>query len=143
MCFGTDEEKDDIFPCTWVAYNVSGTIMVEDGWIKINGMNIRRLSELNPVQDPDMSESDRLSSANNAFNMEPGRTVFMMMRLCNAAMRCLNKTMGSVIITNANTDLETSLNGLAITISVTPSSSRRKKRAVGDDLVIVTPSSKY
>ncbi|XP_052081925.1 uncharacterized protein LOC127719726 isoform X2 [Mytilus californianus] len=140
LCFGTDEEKDDIFPCTWVGYNVSGTIMVEDGWVKINGMNIRRLSELNPVQNTSLSESDRLSSANNAFNMEPGRTVFMMMRLCNAAMRCTNKTMGSVIITNANTDLETSLNGLAITITVTPGSGRRRKRAVGDDLIIVTPS---
>ncbi|CAG2210833.1 unnamed protein product [Mytilus edulis] len=140
LCCGTDEEKEDIFPCTWVGYNVSGTIMIEDGYVRINGVNIRRLSELNPVQNTSLSEADRLSSANNVFNMEPGRTVFMMMRLCNAAMRCVNKTMGSVIITNANTDLETSLNGLAITISVTPGSGRRKKRAVGDDLVIVTPS---
>ncbi|XP_076085507.1 uncharacterized protein LOC143056307 [Mytilus galloprovincialis] len=140
LCCGTDEEKEDIFPCTWVGYNISGTVMIEDGYVRINGVNIRRLSELNPVQNTSLSEADRLSSANNVFNMEPGRTVFMMMRLCNAAMRCVNKTMGSVIITNANTDLETSLNGLAITISVTPGSGRRKKRAVGDDLVIVTPS---
>ncbi|VDI51286.1 Hypothetical predicted protein [Mytilus galloprovincialis] len=140
LCCGTDEGKDDIFPCTWVGYNVSGTIMIEDGWVKVNGENMRRLSELNPVQDPDMSDADRLSSDNNAFNMEPGRTIFMMMRLCNEAMKCVNKTMGSVIITNANTDLETSLNGMAITISVNSGSRRRKKRAVGDDLVIVTPS---
>ncbi|XP_076085326.1 uncharacterized protein LOC143056125 [Mytilus galloprovincialis] len=140
LCCGTDEGKEDIFPCTWVGYNVSGTVMIDDGYVKINGVNIRPLSELNRVQNTSLSGADRLSSANNVFKMEPGRTVFLMMRLCNAAMRCFNKTMGSVIITNANTDLETSLNGLAITISVSSSSGRRKKRAVRDDLVIVTPS---
>ena len=141
LCIGTDEEKDDIFPCTWVGHNISGTIMIDDGWLTINGMQVRRLSEFNPIQ-PNVSEAERLSDSNNVFRMEPGRTLFMMTRICNDAMLCTNKTLGSIIILDNNSELKTSLDGSAITISVAGGSSGRKKRAVGDDLVIETPSSK-
>jgi hypothetical protein len=56
MCIGTDEEKEDIFPCTWVGHNVSGTIMIDTGWLTINGIQVRRVSEFNPVQ-PDKKMS--------------------------------------------------------------------------------------
>lgn len=144
LCIGTDEFMDDIFPCTWVAYNRSGVIMIENGWITLDGIQIRRLSEFNP-SNAGMSMEYRNNNSNNVFSMEPGRTLFMSMRLCNEAELCTNKSMGSVIITSSNTDLETSLDGQAITISVTGAGNGRKKRAVGtcSGLNILTPNSKF
>lgn len=142
MCIGTDEEKEDIFPCTWVGHNVSGTIMIDTGWLTINGIQVRRVSEFNPVQ-PNISDAERLADNNNVFQMEPGRTLFMTMRVCNDAVLCTNKTLGSVIIMDNSTKLETSINAEAIRMIYTPGGgSGRKKRAVGDNLVIETPSSK-
>ena len=116
--------------------------MIDNGWLTINGMKVRRLSEFNPVQ-PNISNAERLADSNNVFQMEPGRTLFIMIRICNDAVLCTNKTLGSVIIMDNTTKLETSLNGEALTIRYTPrGGSGRKKRAVGDNLVIETPSSK-
>jgi len=116
--------------------------MIDNGWLTINGIQVRRLSEFNPVQS-NLSDAERLSDSNNVFQMEPGRTLFIMMRVCNDAVLCTNKTLGSVIIMDNSTKLETSLNGEAIRIRYTPGGGAgRKKRAVGDNLVIETPSSK-
>jgi hypothetical protein len=46
----------------------------------------------------------------NVFHMEPGRTLFMTMRVCNDAMLCTNKSLGSITMTDKKAVLETIFN---------------------------------
>jgi hypothetical protein len=36
ICIGSSENHDDIFPCTWVSVNMSGTVMIKEGAIYMN-----------------------------------------------------------------------------------------------------------
>ncbi|CAC5416406.1 unnamed protein product [Mytilus coruscus] len=46
MCIGTDKYLDNIFPCTWVGYNTSGSASIKDGYLYIDDIKLRPLSEL-------------------------------------------------------------------------------------------------
>ncbi|CAG2215374.1 unnamed protein product [Mytilus edulis] len=70
--------------------------------------------------------------------MEPGRTLFMTMRVCNEAMLCSNKSLGSVTITNNKTKLQMSEHGESIRVDYDGFSSRRKKRDISK-LSVTTP----
>ncbi|XP_076116641.1 uncharacterized protein LOC143084119 [Mytilus galloprovincialis] len=133
MCIGTSEDNDDIFPCLWVGYNISGSAIIKHGWLYINDHKIRQLSELRP------NDNNATDTSTNVFHMEPGRTLFMTMRVCNDAMLCTNKSLGSITITDKKAVLQTSVNGEAIKLVHSFSSnSTRRKRSV-DVLTITTP----
>lgn len=134
MCVGTSEDNDDVFPCVWVGYNMSGSAMINNGWLYINGIKIRPLSEYRP-QNGNASDN-----SSNVFHMEPGRTLFLTMRVCNDAMLCANKSLGTVTITDNKALLQSSTNGESIEIvhSFTTKSTRKKRGA--DVLAITTPN---
>ncbi|XP_076085497.1 uncharacterized protein LOC143056293 [Mytilus galloprovincialis] len=148
-CLGSDELRDDIFPCTWIGHNASGTIKIQNGWLTINTADVRRLSELNPAQDSSLSETERLSDDNNVFKMEPGRTIFMMLQVCNEAVLCTPLQIASVLVINdksvvchpSSTSSPCDSDGHDIQIDIDPAiHSRRKKRHLDNgEIKVETP----
>ncbi|XP_071123199.1 uncharacterized protein [Mytilus edulis] len=134
MCIGSAENIDDILPCQWVGINASGSAMIKDGYLYINGFKARPLSVMQ-IQNNSINSSVDMSET---FHMEPGRTLFMTMRVCNEAMLCSNKSLGSVTITNNKTKLQTSEHGESIRVDYDGFSSRRKKRDI-PKLSVTTP----
>ncbi|CAG2187681.1 unnamed protein product [Mytilus edulis] len=124
MCIGSSENKDDILPCQWIGLNESGSAMIKDGYLYINGYKTRPLSVMQ-IQNNSSNSSVDMSET---FHMEPGRTLFMTMRVCNEAMLCSNKSIGSVSITNNKTKLKTSVHGESVRIDYDISTCRREKR---------------
>lgn len=133
MCIGTSEDNDDIFPCMWVGYNISGSAIIKNGYLYINDHKIRPLSELRPHDD------NNNVTDSNVFHMEPGRTLFMTMRVCNDAMLCTNKSLGSITMTDKKAVLETSVNGESIKLVHSFTSNSTRKRRSADILSVVTP----
>ncbi|XP_052082972.1 uncharacterized protein LOC127720424 [Mytilus californianus] len=137
ICIGTDKYLDNIFPCTWVGYNTSGSASIKDGYLYIDDIKLRPLSELKTkVWNISYESTENKTSV---FHMEPGRTLFMTMRVCNEAVLCTNKSIGSVLITNTETVLKTSEHGESIEIiqSVATNSTRKKRDT--DVIVVTTP----
>ena len=130
ICIGSSEYHDDIFPCTWVSVNMSGTVMIKEGAIYMNEYKLYELHEL---------RKDQSDSTSDTFHMEPGRTLFITMRACNDAELCNNKSLGSVTMMDGKAVMETSVGGEAIEMEY-DMSGRRKKRSTGDSLVIITPN---
>lgn len=110
---------------------MSGSASVKNGALWINGKEVRKLSELNPMYDN--------SSVDIGFRMPVGKQMFITMRLCNEAMLCSNKSLGVVVITNSQSLVATSPNGTSIreTLSLTS----RKRSTAGLD--IITPNGEY
>ncbi|XP_076087285.1 uncharacterized protein LOC143057777 [Mytilus galloprovincialis] len=137
LCIGTDKNKDDILPCVWVGYNVSGSASIKDGYLLIDDVRLRPLSEL---QNRFWNESeDQTQNTTSVFHMEPGRTLFLTMRVCNEAELCTNKSIGSVLITNTKSILKRSEHGESIEIvdNIATGSTRRKRSV--ETIVLTTP----
>lgn len=109
---------------------MSGSASIKNGALWINGKEVRKLSELNPMHDN--------SSKAEGFKMPVGKQMFVTMRLCNEAMLCTNKSLGVVVITNSQSVVATSTNGTAIKEKLALSA--RKRSAA--ELDITTPSGK-
>lgn len=109
---------------------MSGSASIKNGALWINGNEVRKLSELNPMHDN--------SSKGEGFKMPVGKQMFVTMRLCNEAMLCTNKSLGVVVITNSQSVVATSTNGTAIKEKLALST--RKRSAA--ELDITTPSGK-
>lgn len=131
MCIGNTENVDDILPCQWVGLNESGSAVIQNGQLLINGQIILPLSQ----SSVNISDTER----RNLFHMEPGRTMFMTMRVCNEAMLCTNKSLGSVTVTDERTILHTSEHGERIEVKYEMSNLSRKKRDA-ETLVVTTPN---
>ncbi|KAL5006496.1 hypothetical protein ScPMuIL_015302 [Solemya velum] len=138
-CIGSSSEiLDDVFPCTWVGYNVSGQMVIKNGDLMINNKTIWRLSQLKP-QSTNVTDLNAEVDVNNVFKMEVGRTLYVKMRLCNEANLCVLRAVSQVVITDDKTQMVTSENGTKLEIHVTlPDSASRKKRAA-HGLSIQTP----
>ncbi|XP_048250793.1 uncharacterized protein LOC124111176 [Haliotis rufescens] len=134
FCVGSSETSiDNIFPCTWVGYNMSGTVTVKDGFLKVDDIIVRKLSEYRPDYNDTVNHTD-----STAFTMPPGTEMFIFMKLCNEAELCTKKLLGSSVVETDKSTLATSTNGSSITASVGGSGSTRKKRATGD-VTVQTP----
>ncbi|XP_076086943.1 uncharacterized protein LOC143057517 [Mytilus galloprovincialis] len=137
LCIGTNKNKDDIFPCVLVGYNVSGSASIKDGYLLIDNIKVRPLSELQN-RFWNVSE-DQTQNKTSAFHMEPGRTLFLTMRVCNEAELCSNKSIGSVLITNTESILKRSDHGESVKIvdNIATGSTRRKRSV--ETIVLTTP----
>ncbi|KAK3104702.1 hypothetical protein FSP39_008103 [Pinctada imbricata] len=109
FCVGTEEFADDVVPCTWVSYNTSGSAKVKNGFLYVNDVPVRNLSDLMPVQD-----FTSVTTRDNTFRMPVGQTLFVMIRLCNLAGQCTNKSAGSSFILANYTVVLNSHNGSVI-----------------------------
>ncbi|XP_076076023.1 uncharacterized protein LOC143046845 [Mytilus galloprovincialis] len=130
ICLGSSDNKDDIFPCTYVSVNMSGTILIKNGSLYLNQYKLYDLHEL---------RRDQSSSSSNTFHMEPGRTLFITLRACNDAYLCSNKSLGTVTMMDDKAVMKTSLGGEPLEVEYDMSSSRRKRRSIENILVITTP----
>ncbi|KAI8514388.1 carbohydrate binding [Branchiostoma belcheri] len=57
---GSTEELEDIIPETQVGYNESGTVLIEDGQVLINGQVIANISDLRHMQNDDQSTPEHV-----------------------------------------------------------------------------------
>ena len=121
------EEIENIVPCTWVGLNMSGEATIKDGYLKINNISIYKLSELKALSSNGSYNPEEDLNPSEDFVMEPGRTMFVHMRLCNKAKVCTQKFVNSVVITNENSKVVTSENGESLAVSIGPASRRRKR----------------
>ncbi|OPL32724.1 hypothetical protein AM593_07406, partial [Mytilus galloprovincialis] len=131
ICIGSSVDNDDIFPCTWVSINISGTVVIKNGSLYMNQYELYKLSEL---------RRDQVKITTNAFHMEPGRTLFVTLRACNDAFLCNNKSLGSVTMMDDKAVLKTSVSGEPIEMEHDIKSKRKKRNInVGDSLIITSP----
>ena len=131
---------DDIVPCVWVGLNTSGEATIKDGFLKINNISVYKLSDVRSLQGNVSSVRNNDTVSSDAFVMEPGRTIFVFMRLCNKATLCSEKFVNSVLIIKENSQLLTSENGEPLTVSISNLNSRRKRAL--PSVVVETPSGK-
>ncbi|XP_046547050.1 uncharacterized protein LOC124257104 [Haliotis rubra] len=133
FCVGSSETSiRDIFPCTWVGYNTSGTVTIEDGYLKLNGHNIYMLSQYKS----DYNASVHGTTDKSAFTMAPGTEMFIFMKMCNEAQLCTTKLLGSTIVETDKSTMATSSNGSAFTVGV-GGGARRKRDLSG--VTVSTP----
>ncbi|VDI54125.1 Hypothetical predicted protein [Mytilus galloprovincialis] len=131
ICLGSSKISDDIFPCTYISVNMSGTVLIKNGSIYMNEYKLYDLHQL---------RKDQSSSTSNTFHMEPGRTLFITLRACNDAYLCSNKSLGTVTMMDDKAVMKTSLGGEPLEVEYDMSVNRRKRRSVGDTLIIITPN---
>ncbi|XP_046547054.1 uncharacterized protein LOC124257108 [Haliotis rubra] len=132
FCVGNSETSiSDIFPCTWVGYNESGTITVADGYLKLNGNVVYTLSQLKTNYNASNTTTDR-----SAFTMAPGTEMFIFMKMCNEAQLCTTILLGSTIVETDKSSMATSSDGSAVTVDV-GGGARRKRDVSG--VTVSTP----
>jgi hypothetical protein len=142
FCVGSsDVIIDDIFPCTWVGYNISGEVKIKNGQLLVNDIAHRNISELKQMSENEAENAKHLASGSK-FNMEPGRTLFVHMKICNEAMRCKTRLLGSVVITNDNTQMITSTTGKAIRVEIPLLGAGRRRKRQTNTLSVDTPDGK-
>ncbi|XP_048250418.1 uncharacterized protein LOC124151537 [Haliotis rufescens] len=127
FCVGSSATvPDDIFPCTWVGYNESGTVAIKDGYLNINGEKIHKLSQYRP----DANDWIDNPFDKKLFTMAPGTDMFIFMKMCNEAGRCTAKLIGSSFVeTQSSTMAVTGTDGLPVSIQMDGKMSLRRKRA--------------
>ncbi|XP_052806221.1 uncharacterized protein LOC128235438 [Mya arenaria] len=130
FCIGSSKmTPDDIVPCVWVAVNTSGTVEIKDGHMYINGVQYFKLSELQAYSKAHYTVKKNSNNSENIFNMEPGRTVFLFMRICNKAQICSFKLTNSVIVKGKDSSLAISKNGTAMSVILGQSPAGKQKRS--------------
>ena len=95
-----------------------------------NGQKMYSINELRMDYTSDVTED-------GTFRMEPGRVIFIYIKLCNEAYRCGVKSMGTVTITSDYSQSGVSDGQSAITLTLTEDS---RKRAVPVEIDFTTPS---
>ena len=135
FCLGsTNEKREDIFKCLWVGYNASGEVKIENGNLLYNGQKMYDLNEL--------KEDSSASPTGGAFNMEPGRVIYVSIRIANVAKKYAFKPIGTVTIVSSAANFAGVSDGKsAISLTTTSDSNqKRKKRAGPITLQLVTPT---
>ncbi|XP_064643635.1 uncharacterized protein LOC135497733 [Lineus longissimus] len=132
-CEEGEHWNDDVFPFTWVGMNEAGKIEIKDGSVYYNDTKLNdtcTFSRTNYEENRNKTEC--------LFNMEIGRTVFLCMKLCNLADKCVLKESGSVtFVEEGKSIVASSQDGEGIAVTVTRTDSR--KRAVDEVAEIKTP----
>ncbi|KAK6192291.1 hypothetical protein SNE40_003784 [Patella caerulea] len=135
FCVGSSEDSyEDIFPCTWVGYNVSGKVSISDGWLLINDEQFKPIG----VYHPNFNDTSP-DNASTAFKFEPGRTLFLYMRMCNEARRCTMRLVGSSVVINNNSKVVTSSKGGPLRVNLASNEPGRQKREI-EVISIETPT---
>lgn len=139
-CVGSSNTSiDDIVPCIWVAVNKSGTAEIKQGKFWLDGVAYYNISDLRALSEGVYTFDDSAPQDNN-FRMEPGRTVFLFMKICNKAKVCGVKLANTLLIAGDNTKTLTTADGQAVSYTF---SSTRKKRSVSNSILAInTPAGK-
>lgn len=124
----------DVFPCTWVSQDRPSLVEVVQGALFVDGFKLMDISEL---KAPSIDGNNSLP-AQSTFNMEPGKSIFVVVRYCNAAERCAEKEVAVIVISKEDTISLTSANGEPILLSSDGSPSGRKKRSTSG-ITVETP----
>ena len=132
------ESIEDIVPCIVCSLNTSGEAKIEDGYFKIDDIQIYKVSEIKALSTDGSYNPDNDTDSSDAFVMEPGRTMFVNMKLCNKAKICNTKFVNSVVVTNENSKLVTSTDGEKLELAVGPPVKRRKRELPA--ITVQTPS---
>ncbi|XP_052806219.1 uncharacterized protein LOC128235437 [Mya arenaria] len=130
FCVGSSKvTPDDIVPCVWVAVNTSGIVEIKEGHIYIDIVQYFNLSALQAYSEAHYTVNENNNTSEDIFRMEPGRTVFIFMRICNKAQICSFKLTNSVIVKGNDSSLAISKNGTAMSVILGQSSAKNQKRS--------------
>ena len=128
ICVGSSKKKsDDIIPCTLVSLNKSGQATVKNGFLEIDNTPAYKLSEIKSLSKKGTYRPDDNTTTSEDFVMEPGRTMFSNVKVCNKVEVCSLKFVNSVVVTNQNSVLKTSENGKPLKALIGQSTKRRKR----------------
>ncbi|WAR05119.1 hypothetical protein MAR_020488, partial [Mya arenaria] len=139
FCVGSSKDiPDDVVPCIWVAINSSGIAEIKNGHIYVNGEHYYKLSELQAFSKAHYTLKDNVNKSQDNFLMEPGRTVFLFMRMCNKAQICSFKLSNSVIVKGNESTLTTSKGGNETSVILGQHIDTKQKRSSENNLINVT-----
>ena len=132
---GSSKKKiEDIFPCLMVGYNQSGSVEIRNGYLMYAGQKMYSLKEIarkatNETDDP------------GRFYMETGRVIYPCLRICNRAVRCNRKSLGTITITSARSQIKTSVSGSPLEFSI--SKEITKRDVSSDEIIVTSPNGKF
>ncbi|XP_072034301.1 uncharacterized protein [Amphiura filiformis] len=143
-CVGSSEdESDDIVECIPVASNSSGSVSIADGGKVIISTDTDDV-KLNitdfPPSDLNKTAQDNAEDRTH-FNLEPGKTVYNTIQVCNSAGLCSPVHSEATTIINDEDEITTSTDGGDINLPKEvnhTSESRRKRSFENYDLSIQT-----
>ncbi|XP_078660674.1 uncharacterized protein LOC144905141 [Branchiostoma floridae x Branchiostoma belcheri] len=131
---GSTGELEDIIPETQVGYNESGTVLIEDGQVLINGQVIANISDLRHMQNDDQSTPEV-----NKFNMEPGRKMYVKVKACNSAHKCSIIDLKVIVVSREGDVVATATNSSKVSVTLNSSGATRSARTyVNNGVNIVT-----
>ncbi|XP_078620549.1 uncharacterized protein LOC144887293 isoform X2 [Branchiostoma floridae x Branchiostoma japonicum] len=128
LSIGSTEEDEDIIPETRVGYNESGTVLVDNGQVFLNGRVVANISDLGDLSDPDAPKSDK-------FNMEPGRKMFVKVKACNSAHKCTVVDTQAITVSREGDEVAKANDKGEVTMSLSAPSSKRSAGAQGVSIV--------
>ncbi|XP_019614832.1 PREDICTED: uncharacterized protein LOC109462715, partial [Branchiostoma belcheri] len=120
---GSTEELEDIIPETQVGYNESGTVLIEDGQVLINGQVIANISDLRHMQNDDQSTPEV-----NKFNMEPGRKMYVKVKACNSAHKCSIIDLKVIVVSREGDVVAKATNSSKVSVTLNSSGATRSAR---------------
>lgn len=118
----------------WVAINSSGVVEIKNGHLYVNNVQFYKLSELKALSSGMYTYSN--DSSGEEFLMEPGRTLFLFLRICNKAEICSAKLTNTVIVEGNSSQLITASPHAESTHVL--GGNRRRKRSTGDTALQIT-----
>ncbi|XP_070560578.1 uncharacterized protein [Ptychodera flava] len=108
---GSSPGAEDIFSKIQVGYNTSGAVEIKDGIVYIGDEPIVNVSGVRePSEDVEITE--------NRFHMEPGRTMFSKITVCNKAHKCNDMSTSVITIARNGDSLSSHVNGSGVEISL-------------------------
>ncbi|XP_071798137.1 uncharacterized protein [Asterias amurensis] len=124
------ELLDDIVPCMVVGTNASGSVAIRDGMIIVTADDRQEVYNLTDFQAPREDIADMTSRQDAKFNMEPGKSLYSWMKMCNSALLCQTLSAGTTTILGEDDLLMTSSNGTDLILTSPQGSLTRRKRAL-------------
>ena len=136
FCVGSTEDIiDDIIPCVWVAINSSGVVEIKNGHLYVDNIAYYKLSELRALSSGMYTNTNETSGD---FMMEPGRTLFLFLKICNKAEICSVKLTNTVVVEGNSSELITATPGSESSHVIGSKSGSRRKRSAADTILQVT-----
>lgn len=115
--------------------NTSGVVEIKDGHLYVDNIKYYKLSELRALSEGIYTDSNETS--NNIFMMEPGRTLYLFLKICNKAEICTVKLTNSIIMEGNSSKLITASPDKETVYALGSPVTSKRKRSTADVQVVL------
>ncbi|XP_077996024.1 uncharacterized protein LOC144449371 [Glandiceps talaboti] len=114
---GSSEDSQDIFPELRVGYNMSGNVLIKDGYVYIGDEPLVNISGVRQIAEGQAGTAGHEHKVyQNRFKMEPGRTLYSELIACNRGHKCDKVTTTKATIIREQDVLQSQVNDSEVVI---------------------------